>query len=46
MKIMIKDQPVFLCCPSCEDDARQHAERTLSKLEELKARAKDRPPHK
>jgi multidrug efflux pump subunit AcrA (membrane-fusion protein) len=46
VKIMIKDQPVFLCCPSCEDDARQHPERTLSKLEELKARAKDRPPHK
>jgi Cu(I)/Ag(I) efflux system membrane fusion protein len=40
VKIMIKDQPVFLCCKLCKKDAQADAERTLRKVQELKARAK------
>ena len=40
VKVMVKDQPVFLCCKSCADDAREHADQTLAKVAELKAKAK------
>jgi hypothetical protein len=36
MKIMIRDEPVFLCCDGCETRARAHADRTLAKVRELK----------
>jgi hypothetical protein len=35
-----KDQPVFLCCKGCKDDAMKDAEKTLAKVEKLKAKAK------
>jgi hypothetical protein len=35
-KVMIKDQPVFLCCDGCETRAKAHAERTLAKVQQLK----------
>lgn len=38
MKIMIQDEPVFLCCDSCETRARAHADRTLAKVREFKER--------
>ena len=43
VKVMLKGVPVFLCCEGCEDDARQHADQMLAKVEELKAKAKASP---
>ena len=40
IKIMIKDQPVFLCCKGCTRSATANPEKTLAKVEELKAKAK------
>jgi multidrug efflux pump subunit AcrA (membrane-fusion protein) len=39
-KITIHSQPVFLCCQSCEEEAREHAEQTLAKIAEWKAKGK------
>jgi hypothetical protein len=35
-KIILDGQPVFLCCSGCEDEARTHAQRTLSRVEKLR----------
>jgi Cu(I)/Ag(I) efflux system membrane fusion protein len=35
----IKGQKVFLCCPSCKDDALADPEQTLAKAKELKVKA-------
>ena len=40
MKVMINDQPVFLCCKGCKQGAVDGGEKTLKKVEELAARAK------
>jgi RND family efflux transporter MFP subunit len=45
-KVMVKGQPVFLCCPGCEDDAKENADRTLATVEKLKAKAKREAPRK
>jgi len=37
-KVMIKDQPVFLCCKGCRTKALANPEKTLAKVEELKAK--------
>jgi hypothetical protein len=37
-KVMVKGQPVFLCCEGCEDEAKTHADRTLEKVKDLKLR--------
>ena len=39
IKLMLNDQPVFLCCESCEERARVNPEKTLAKVEELKKAA-------
>ena len=39
-KIMIEDQPVFLCCAGCKDEALKDPQATLAKVEELKQAAK------
>jgi multidrug efflux pump subunit AcrA (membrane-fusion protein) len=39
-KIMVNGQPVFVCCQSCVDDARAHADQLLAKIAQLKANAK------
>lgn len=36
-KVTINGQPVFLCCDGCETRAKAHADRTLAKVQELKA---------
>jgi len=36
IKLMIQNQPVFLCCASCEQDARADEADTLAKVAELK----------
>jgi hypothetical protein len=39
IKIMIKDQPVFLCCKGCVKSAKKDPDKTLEKVKELKAKA-------
>jgi Cu(I)/Ag(I) efflux system membrane fusion protein len=39
VKVVLKDQPVFLCCDGCEERAKQNADRTLAKVKELRAKA-------
>jgi hypothetical protein len=46
IKVMLKGQPVFLCCEGCEKDAREHPDQMLAKAEELKAKAKSSPAGK
>ena len=46
VKVMIKGQPVFLCCKACEDEALEHPDQTLAKVEQLKTKAKAAPPRK
>jgi hypothetical protein len=40
IKVMVKDQPVFLCCSGCKKKAMADPDKTLAKVEELKAKAK------
>ena len=37
-KIMLKGQPVFLCCKGCEAEARAHPDETLLKVQNLMSR--------
>jgi Cu(I)/Ag(I) efflux system membrane fusion protein len=37
VKIFVKGEPVFLCCKGCEKQARDHADRTLARIERLHA---------
>lgn len=38
-KVMINDQPVFVCCAGCEKAARSNPSATLKRLSELKAKS-------
>jgi RND family efflux transporter MFP subunit len=40
VKIMIQDQPVFLCCAGCRQEALDHPKETLAKVEKLKSQGK------
>ena len=40
VKLMIQNEPVFLCCESCEKGARANPQRTLEDVAKLKAKAK------
>ena len=40
MKLDISGQAVFICCKGCERKAKADPEKTLKKLEELKAKAR------
>jgi uncharacterized protein (TIGR02231 family) len=42
-KMMIKNQPVFLCCKGCAAEARAHPDETLVKLRNLMIRMGRRP---
>lgn len=46
LKVMIKDQPVFLCCKGCQKTALANPDQTLAKVEELKNKSKDPAPGK
>ena len=37
-KVMVKDQPVFLCCKGCVAEARAHPDETLVQLQKLMAK--------
>jgi Cu(I)/Ag(I) efflux system membrane fusion protein len=39
VKVVLKDQPVFLCCDACLPKAKENADRTLAMVKELKAKA-------
>jgi hypothetical protein len=39
VKIMVKDQPVFLCCGSCKKDALADPDKTLASVAKLKEKA-------
>lgn len=39
LKVMVNDQPVFVCCKSCKKSALAHPEKTLAKVEELKKKS-------
>lgn len=43
LKIQVKEQPVFLCCKGCIEDAQAHPDKTLAKVAELKAKSKSTP---
>lgn len=40
LKLFIKDKPVFVCCENCGKKAESDSEKTLIKLDELRAKAK------
>ena len=40
LKLMVNDQPVFVCCKGCEKKATSHPDQTLAKVAELKAKVK------
>lgn len=40
IKLDIKGQPVFICCKGCKRKAEADPDKTLAKVEELKAKAK------
>jgi multidrug efflux pump subunit AcrA (membrane-fusion protein) len=42
VKLLVKGQPVFLCCAGCEDEAKEDPDKTLATVEKLKARAASR----
>jgi hypothetical protein len=44
VKVLVQDQPVFLCCESCEEKALKNPERTLAKVRELRTKG-DAEPH-
>ena len=39
-KITLKGRPVFLCCQSCEDKAKENPKETLAAIDRLKAKGK------
>jgi hypothetical protein len=39
VKVMVKDQPVFLCCGNCKKSALADPDKTLARVEELKGNA-------
>jgi len=41
--VMVKDQPVFLCCKGCQRKALADPEATLKKVDEFKAKVKAEP---
>ena len=42
-KVMVKGQPVFICCKMCEKEAQADPDKTLAKVKELK-KAPEAPP--
>jgi multidrug efflux pump subunit AcrA (membrane-fusion protein) len=39
IKVMVKGQPVFLCCKGCQDEALEKPDQTLSEAEKLRAKS-------
>jgi len=45
-KVMLRGQPVFLCCEGCVEKAKADEAGTLAKVDELKARVRNAPEEK
>lgn len=43
VKVLVKDQPVFLCCSACKTKALAHADRTLATVKKLKEKKTGTP---
>jgi hypothetical protein len=43
VKVLVKDQPVFLCCKSCRKEALADPDKTLAKVKGLKAKPARQP---
>ena len=43
IKVMVKDEVVFVCCKSCVQAAQKDPDKTLEKVKELKAKAAQSP---
>jgi uncharacterized protein (TIGR03000 family) len=43
VKVMVKGQPVFLCCEACQKEARAEPGKTLARVKKLKAKAAGSP---
>ena len=46
VKVMVKDQPVFVCCKGCTRKALADPEKTLAKVKELQAKVKEKSSSK
>jgi multidrug efflux pump subunit AcrA (membrane-fusion protein) len=44
VKVMLKDQPIFLCCNGCEKQAKGDPNKTLDEVKKRKAQAKPETP--
>jgi hypothetical protein len=40
IKVMVNDQPVFICCEGCRKDVLKNPDKALKQVEALKAKAK------
>ncbi len=40
LKLIVNEQPVFVCCKGCEKKAKSNPEKTLAKVAELKTKVK------
>ena len=40
VKIVLKGQPVFLCCIGCETEAKEHPDETVSKVDKLRSKSR------
>jgi hypothetical protein len=45
VKVVVKDQPVFLCCKGCKTTAHEEPDKTLAKVQQLKAKAAESSGH-
>lgn len=43
LKVMVKGQPVFVCCKGCVKKALNNPDQTLTRVQELRAKALDSP---
>jgi hypothetical protein len=43
VKVVLKQEPVFLCCKSCIREAQKNPDKTLAKLHEIRAKAAANP---
>ena len=41
VKVMVNDQPVFVCCKGCKKQAEKDPDKTLAKVKELRAKAEE-----
>ncbi len=45
VKVLVKGQVVFLCCEGCREKALANPDRTLARVQQLRAKATGHPGH-